>query len=408
MGTLIYAGDYKYYTCLLPTVKELKKRKIPYYFIFNLDTQVKYLSMPQHREFFNVNTNISENSTTKIHMETLGLDLPFIPNNLIVARERWQPEQGIIQEVKEKWDTTVYCVEVSSHLINNIECRLEMLSRTRYPQNKVDYYLEHSSFASNRRTDCLDENFKKKSVVVGNCRFGNPDEIDTEECIKKYNIDPKKKQILFWGVINTTRDIAFKALKHLKETVGDEYQIFYKCYPGEPTNERFVHQFHPFMYEDIQVIYDDQDTFPISKICDTHIGAASSIFNFAFMFDKKIVNLDSICKAPDHMNNIERYTKETNVGVEDSAKFWMGVWGLNTIEELKNLIELDRVDKFKETNKIVMDLVKRYTLDFDWDLKFLTKLKKENSELLKIFDDYNLDGQTQVRIVDLLENNKNN
>jgi hypothetical protein len=162
------------------------------------------------------------------------------------------------------------------------------------------------------------------------------------------------------------------------------------------------------MYEDIQVIYDDQDTFPISKICDTHIGAASSIFNFAFMFDKKIVNLDSICKAPDHMNNIERYTKETNVGVEDSAKFWMGVWGLNTIEELKNLIELDRVDKFKETNKIVMDLVKRYTLDFDWDLKFLTKLKKENSELLKIFDDYNLDGQTQVRIVDLLENNKNN
>ena len=144
----------------------------------------------------------------------------------------------------------------------------------------------------------------------------------------------------------------------------------------------------------------------MSKICDIHIGAASSIFNFAFMFDKKIVNLDSICKAPDHMNNIDRYTKETNVGVEDSAKFWMGVWGLNTVKELENLIELNRVDKFKETNKIVMDLVKNHTLDFDWDLKFLKSPKKDHTELLKIFDDYNLDGQTQVRIVDLLERNK--
>ncbi len=122
------------------------------------------------------------------------------------------------------------------------------------------------------------------------------------------------------------------------------------------------------------------------------------------MFDKKIVNLDSIYKAPDHMNDISRYTSETNVGVEDSAKFWMRVWGLNTIEELKDLIELDRVNKFKETNKIVMDLVKNHTLDFDWDLNFLNQPKKDHSKLLKIFDDYNLDGQTQVRIVDLLEN----
>lgn len=404
MNTLIYAGDYKYYTCLLPIAKELKKRGNSYYFVFNLDTQVKYLTVPQHRGYFNVSTNVSEDTNKKVYMKTLGLELPFTPDNLIVARERWQPEQGIIQEAKERWDTTIYCVEVSSHLINNIECRLEMLSRTRYPQSKVDYYLEHSSFASSRRVDCLDEDFKKKSIVVGNCRFGNPDEINTERCITKYNIDPNKKQILFWGVINTTRNTAFKALKHLKTTVGDEYQIFYKCYPGEPTNERFTHQFHPFIYDDITVIYDDQDTFPMAKICDTHIGAASSIFNFAFMFNKKIVNLDSICKAPDHMNDISRYTNETNVGVEDSAKFWMRVWGLNTIEELKDLIELDRVNKFKETNKIVMDLVKNHTLDFDWDLDFLNQPKKDYSKLLKIFDDYNLDGQTQVRIVDLLEN----
>ena len=323
---------------------------------------------------------------------------------MIVARERWQPEQSIIEEFKNKFpDIKVYCVEVSSHLINNIECRLEMLSRTRPPQNKVDYYLEHSLFASERRIDCLDENFRKKSIVVGNCRFGNPDEIKIEKCIKKYNIDPNKKQILFWGVINTTRDTAFKALKHLKNNVGDQYQIFYKCYPGEPTNERFTHQFHPFIHEDIQVIYDDQDTFPISKICDIHIGAASSIFNFAFMFNKTIVNLDSICKAPDHMNDINRYINETNIGVEDSAKFWMGVWGLKTVDEFKKFIDLNRINKFKKTNKEVMDLVRQHTLDFDWELNFLKKQPPKYDKLLKIFDDYNLDGQTHIRIVDLLE-----
>lgn len=404
MKTLIYAGDYKYYTCLLPTVKELKKRNHPYIFLFNLDTQVKYPTHPEHRKFFNYSTNFESQDST--YIKTLGIEIPFIPDNLIVARERWQPEQNIIQEFKERFNTTVYCVEVSSHLINNIECRLEMLSRTRYPQNKVDYYLEHSLFASERRTDCLDKDFKKKSIVVGNCRFGNPDEITTEECKKKYNIDPNKKQILFWGVINTTRDIAFKALKQLKENTNDKYQIFYKCYPGEPTNPRFNHQFYPFIFDDIQVIYDDQDTFPMSKICDIHIGAASSIFNFAFMFNKKIINLDSICKAPDHMNDINRYIDETNVGVEDSAKFWMGVWGLKTIDEFKKLIDLSRINKFKKTNKQVMNLVKKCTLDFDWDLKFLNQPTPKYNELLKIFDDYNLDGQTHVRIVDLLETHK--
>jgi hypothetical protein len=53
-----------------------------------------------------------------------------------------------------------------------------------------------------------------------------------------------------------------------------------------------------------------------------------------------------------------------------------------------------------------MDLVKKCTLDFDWDLKFLNQPTPKYDELLKIFDDYNLDGQTDVRIVNLLETHK--
>ena len=58
MKTLIYAGDYKYFTCLLPIAKELKERNHPYFFLFNLDTQVKFPSIPQHREFFSYRTQL--------------------------------------------------------------------------------------------------------------------------------------------------------------------------------------------------------------------------------------------------------------------------------------------------------------------------------------------------------------
>ena len=36
-------------------------------------------------------------------------------------------------------------------------------------------------------------------------------------------------------------------------------------------------------------LIDDAAASYASQICDTHIGQTSSVFNFAFMFDKKIV-----------------------------------------------------------------------------------------------------------------------
>ena len=163
-----------------------------------------------------------------IHIsQTLNLKIPFKPDVLIIARERWQPEQSIIHEFKTKWNCKICCVEVSSHLINNIENRLEMLSRNNHPQNMVDYFFEHSEWARQRRIDCLDKNFGKKSIVVGNTRTFKI-KYDKEKIFNKYKIDPNKKQILFWGVINTTRNIAFDALKKLQQKSKDKYQIFYK------------------------------------------------------------------------------------------------------------------------------------------------------------------------------------
>lgn len=146
----------------------------------------------------------------------------------------------------------------------------------------------------------------------------------------------------------------------------------------------------------------------MAEICGTHIAAASSVFNFAFAHNKKIVNLDNICQASDKMNDIDTYLQETNNGVEDSAKFWMGVWKLNSIEDFKNLVDLKRISIFKKTNSEYIDCVRKNTIDFDWECIFLTTPKKDYNNLIKYFDEYNFDKNAPNKIINFLNNELNN
>ncbi len=400
MNIVLYAGDKKYHSVLEPIAKELKENTSSnFLFYYTKSTQLLYPAHHPHIGQFEYDGQI--NDEDPVNSFSLGIQIPFKPEVLIIARERWQPEQSIIQEFKEKWDCIICCVEVSSHLSNNIENRLEMLSRNNPPQNQVDYFFEHSEWARSRRIDCLDENFGKKSIVVGNTRNFYPQNLDLT--YKKYKISPSKQQILFWGVINTTRNTALKALKTLAEKTKDTHQIFYKCYPGEPYNEKFKNQFNPFCVDGVTVIYDENDIYPMAKICDTHIAAASSVFNFAFAHNKKLVNLDSVCNANTEMNNIDNYINESNRGVEDSAKFWMRVWGLKTIEEFKDFIDLDRLKIFDSTNKKYERQIKQNTIPFDWECHFLKIFKKNNKNLHKFFDSYGFDNQAPQRIINFLK-----
>jgi hypothetical protein len=398
MNVLLYAGDNKYYKTLLPIAIELRNRGINFIFMFTEETQLKF---PHEKDFFYFDGDYDENSTG-VTSETLGVQLPFNPDVLIIARERWQPEQSIIHEFKEKFKAKICCVEVSSHLINNIENRLEMLSRTQYPQNLVDYFFEHSSFAKERRIDCMDESYRSKCIVVGNPRFSEINRV-CKDISSKYFFDNTKEKILFWGVINTTRDTAMTALSTLREKTKDTHQIFYKPYPGEPYNPKFANQFNPFIIDGVQIISDEDDIFEFSQICDTHIGQTSSVFNFAFMFDKKIVNLDSVCDGYSRMNDMKVYLNETGNGVEDSARFWMRIWGLNTFEQFESLIETERINQFNKTNKILIDSVREHTINFDWECSFLNKDKKNYSPIITYFDEFGFDEKSSNRIVNFLE-----
>lgn len=403
MNIVLYAGDRKYYSVLEPIAEELKSTTNGFLFYYTKSTQLLYPNHTEHKNYFNYDGQVNEEEN--VISDTLQIQLPFKPHVLIIARERWQPEQSIIHEFKTKWNCIICCVEVSSHLTNNIENRLEMLSRYNYPQNTVDYFFEHSEWAKDRRIDCLDSTFKDKIIVVGNTR--NFKSNNNEYLKEKYNIDPTKKQILFWGVINTTRKTSLDVLKTLRKNTIDTHQIFYKCYPGEPSNDRFKHDFNPFCIEGVTVIYDENDIYGMSELCDIHIGQASSVFNFAFIHNKKIINLDSVCNASDKMNDINTYIRETNNGVEDSAKFWMNVWNLNTIEEFKNLIGLSKINKFKETNLEYINSVRTNTIDFDWECKCLNVPKKDYTELIEYFDEYQFDNNAPKRIINFLQNEIN-
>ena len=398
MNVVIYAGDNKYYKTLLPIALELRKRGIQFLFMFSEETQLKF---PHQKEYFFVDGDYDGSKSVGVS-ETLGINLPFHPDALIIARERWQPEQSIIREFKEKFNSKVFCVEINSHILNSIETRLEMFSRMQYPQNLVDYFFEHSSCAKERRIECMDETYRDKCIVVGNPRFSDINRI-TNDVSRKYNIDDSKKKIMFWGVINTARNETLNALSLLREKTKNTHQIFYKPYPGEPYEAKFKHQFNPFIVDGVQVIYDENDAFDISNACEMHICQTSSVFNFAFFFNKTIVNLDSINGIHEKMNDISVYLNESNNGVEDSAKFWMNIWNLKTHEEFKQLIGMERIQKFIKTNDHIAEVIKNNTIPFDMDFNFLKTDTKPGSDLIKLFDDFLFDGKAPERIVDFME-----
>lgn len=401
MNIFFFSSDYRSYSPLENVYRESISRDIPSFFLYTKSTSP--ISPIQNMDSYNYDSNIEDIENT-IFIQSLGISLPFTPQILVISKERWQPEQSVIYELKNRFNTKIYVIETSTHLINNIENRIEMVSRAyNQPQSTcVDGFFEQSEFAKNRRIDCLSKEWGKKSIVVGNPRFDKLYNINKEKCIEKYNIRPDLPCILFWGVINTTRNESFELLKKLQKDQGKKYQIFYKPNPQEPFNPLFSHQFNPFFIEGVKVIYDDFDINPISKICNIHIGSISSIYNYAFYFNKKLVSIDNICRVDKHTNNYNNYLNETKNGVEDSAKFWMGVFGLKTHKELENLIELNRLEKFNETNKLVIKMVKDNLHTFDYEYKFLEEEKKDYKNIIKIFDEFN-DKKASKRIIDFLE-----
>jgi len=404
MKVMIFASDSKCYQYLKSIHKKLIDEGHESFFLYTESNLTK--SPKNSMGEFNYDSNVEFDFKEGIFATSLGCPIPFIPDYLILSRERWQPEQSIIQEFKHTFDVKIALIEINSQLINNIETRLEMISRTNYPQNMIDIIFDHSHHILDNRCDAIEWDKWDNSYVVGNPCYDNMkwDVIDLD-IAKKYKIDGNKKQILFFGLVNMDRNKAFDLLENLVKKCGDEYQIFYKPYPGEPFDNNWYDDYNPkFKIDGVQVIYDHLDLFQMYIICDIHIGTIGSVMYPSLLLNKKVVNINEHCQYVDAGNDLEEYEKDTDVGQADgSAKFWMNIHNLDTIEDFKNFVGIDRVNKFKQKNKDVKKLISECTYNYDYDLNFLDdKTKKDYSKLLELYDSYN-DGNASNRIIKKME-----
>jgi hypothetical protein len=100
-------------------------------------------------------------------------------------------------------------------------------------------------------------------------------------------------------------------------------------------------------------------------------------------------------------NDYSRYTNESKEGVEDSALFWMSVFGVRSYEEFSKMIDLNLVSKFNETNNLVNQIAKNNVTMCDSNFEFLNDMSEPNPSFIKLFDEFN-DKSASQRIVNYL------
>ncbi len=408
MRALIFSSDSKGISYLKSIHMELIKRGHESFFLYNPTNLTAYPKNDMQKYMYDYGGNDYDFKSNLIS-ETLNMPLPFKPQYLIVHRERWDPEQSVLREFKERFDTKIILVEVNTQIANVIESRLEAISRTKYPQSEIDLFFDHSDFCLDNRKKLVDFDGFDKSIVVGNPCYDNDVLGDVNEKVyEKYKIDKSKKQILFYGLINMDRNIAFDLLENLSKNINEDYQIHYKPFPGEPYNAMWAKDFLPdFRVENVNVVMDHSDLFSMYSICDVHIGVIGSVMYPPLLMNKKVVNINNYCTYLDRGNDVSVYLEEDSIGAGDgSAKFWMRVHDLDNVEDFKKLVDFERVDLFKKDNEVIKKIINETTYNYDYDLKFLEDdTQKDYSQLLKLFDNYN-DGKACNRIVDYLEENE--
>ena len=87
MNIVLYAGDRKYHSVLEPIANELKNTNNGFLYYYTTNTQLLHPTHSEHRQHFKYDGQLR--GEENLHdSETLGLQIPFKPDILIIARER--------------------------------------------------------------------------------------------------------------------------------------------------------------------------------------------------------------------------------------------------------------------------------------------------------------------------------
>lgn len=391
MNLVVFASDAKATSSLNSILFEAHNAGIN---LFAITTDSTQLSHPiSHKSRFNILTNC--NNDTQIWSDSLGMNLPFHPNWLIVNRERWDPETQIIQEFKQKFNSKVGLVEPNAAMLNGYEGMLEAFSKNRFV-SLIDVFFDHSSFIKKQRQK---KGFLGNLVVVGNPKYDINLKVDDSQLVElkdKYNVNDDKEKVLLFSLVNGSRDKLFEEFRHIVKENPDK-QYFIKPYPGEPFESKFRNQYFPkFFINGVTPILEEPDVWGMFNICDTHIGAFSSIFHASLLLGKRVYDLSREIGMRDMYINVNHILNPNGAGVENNIQMWLRTFGLKTKEQLKEkLLSYEFTNSF-EDNNIIWNL-----LD---NLLYYGNNTKDYIELINKFDDFN-DGQAGKRIINYIENN---
>ena len=160
----IFASDERSFLDLKNIVIELKKRNLDYFFLYS--NSLQRISPTNNLEKFNYDTNTK--LTENHYFNTLGIELPFIPDYVIISNENWDPEKSILYEFKTR-GAFIASIETSSYTMSDLKTKLEIKSRKSFPTNCIDLFFDHSKWSKETKEIC--GWYSNKSQITGNPKY---------------------------------------------------------------------------------------------------------------------------------------------------------------------------------------------------------------------------------------------
>lgn len=382
MNVVLFGSDARSTSSINSIIPVLEELNINYAAIISKTTQ--NVDPIRHKEHYDFYSNMIAEENGPIS-RTLGVKLPFKPDWLLLQRERWYPETGVILEFKNSFGSKVGIVEGNAHILNNAETKLEMYSRNRFIPY-IDVFFDHSGHIVEQRKIA---GFLGNSVIVGNPKYDlnlNVNENILDWTKNYYQVDTNREQVLLFGLVNSNRNKLFDEFEKIIKN-NPQRQYYYKPYPGEPYEAKFISDFNPiFRLKNCTPILEESHIWGMLDVCETHIGCISSIFHPSILKNKTVIDLSYELELESTYLKKNHILKGDGPGLENNIEMWLRSFNFQTVKQLDELLPDSYFEGIKKSNKKVFDMV----------------LNREN--LLNLFDDFN-DQRASYRIVKYLQKN---
>lgn len=368
---LIIATCQRSFLDLKNVVVELKNRNIPYFFLYNDTTEI---ASPKYNiELFNYDSNINLNGETYMY-ESLGFELPFKPDVLLITKENWEPEKSILLNFKMH-GVFIACVENSSWIYNNIKTKLEIASRKSFPTNCIDIFFDHSNWCL--ETKRLAGWWDNKSIVTGNPKYDN---------INLTNLEFEENVILVYGSMENEHHLKLLSIYNDLNKLIDS-KIYYKPHPNELKN-------FPNDFKDINLITSNEMYLDLLRKSKYNIGLFTSVMYLPLLLNKNIVYIDQSMSGVNeelNLNNFKGYEFD----------FWKNILGFKDFSDFSDFISNEFIENTIKRNDTLEKSIIDNLILYKEDLSFINKVST-NINLLKYYDEFN-DNNASKRIVDFFE-----